>query len=194
MDATMRLDWRPFCLPPDDKSARYSLAEPWRSGDVVFATDGRICIEVEPGLFEDFEPYECKHPDVAGVLKAMDGEHDWSELPPVAGPPNEADPWWRTPADCEECNGSGAHCCGCEYCKRKDCEFCDGTGERMVTPLDASEKVSVCGEWFAKKYLWTICQLPDVRVCVVTTEPEGHMLLYRFRGGRGALMGVKVAQ
>lgn len=167
------IDLKPFC---DTEPSLYSLEEPWRVGDVVYATDGRILIEVDAALAELVaEAGGRKVPtDIANrIFKRFSKATDWRACPEVKG-------------DCEQCGNTGrAICFDCGH--THTCHECKTSG-RGDACCEAC-LIEIGGELFQAKYLRLVAALPAVQCA--NDPAEKCRLYFRFDGGRGALIAIR---
>jgi hypothetical protein len=156
------------------------LSKPWKSGEYVYATDGRICCQVSAAEY-DAEPWEHKQrkaPSIADVLTEPDA---WTqfEFKPVEC--EKCKGKYEYSGRCSYCYGSGQHECDCG--DAHDCGYCDGTGKETHPCL---HKRRLFGVLFNDKYL---ARMAAAGVTEIGLVGDG-CLQFRGPGFRGALMGI----
>jgi len=109
------------------------------------------------------------------------------EFPLVKGPPVGSDRLWQELQDCEICGGIGSR--ECDMGHDHDCDDCNGRGSYMQDVDEAKEPVEFMGKHFARRLIWIVSRLPNVKAC---DEMRGEMLGFTFDGGRGGLMAIKI--
>jgi hypothetical protein len=175
------IDLTPFCAT---ESGRYALENPWRSGDVVYATDGRILIQVSVELCPDAVAPGGKVPNnCESLLSAMDKVLGWMPVPSVAHC-DTCDDRCYTTKTCQECDGHGKHSCSCG--DTHDCGKCGGTGE-VESGLCKSCQQVVFGRVIQAKFLRMIGRLPNAKIGAAPTSPS-EMIYFTFDGGKGSVM------
>lgn len=179
----------------DPESMRWR--KPFNDGTGWFISDGRILL-----WFEHVDV-----PDSMDCQRKNNGE--WSEgksgfrnppersleilsdlpeatvhVPSVNGPPSHVDALWQAMETCDACSGGGYRECSMGH--EHDCPDCDGKGVYPQDCEEAGEEIEIHGELFARRYVWILSQLPDVKMC--SELRNTHKLGFSFRGGRGAVM------
>lgn len=167
------VDLTKFC---DTESSSYSLREPWLAGEVVYATDGRIVVEVERSVWPDAKPPEGRVPKCDIIFA------DFTECKyncPVAFVDCDECGGSGFKA-CEECGGTGEHECDCGH--QHECHTCEGNGRTREPCRECA--VSHKGRDFAAHYIGLVESLPNVKVSGVDSCSR---MWFAFDGGRGAL-------
>lgn len=152
---------RSFCAPKGEN--REYLQRPFRIGEYVYASDGKIMVRVlAEGV--DAEPYEkahaaprlfAYHAKPAGAFKPM------REFP--------------APRPCPTCKGKRFFDFGIDG--EELCAVCDGTGYEF-------ERWNVCGAWFQVAYLHRIPV-----GSVIAAQPDNKSpLVFKGDGYEGLLM------
>lgn len=164
---------------------RYKLDEPWRRSDGRgCATDGCIAIILDDG--SEFGEPEDRVPDLDSVFASFDRMAARVAMPKIEGPPEGADPWWDTGAECDICCGKGG--APCPTCNRlEDSEACHGSGRCGGEEWDcliSGGTIKVLGRKFDRRYAWTVSKLPGVTACF---NSEHESLDFVFAGGIGRL-------
>lgn len=115
------IDLQQFCAGPDEN--RPALEQPWREGDYVYASNGKVLLRV---LADDFSAVKERTGTPKMGTWDFDGIRGWQEwmtIPAVLPEP-------RT-AECGACYGAGEH--ACEKCgTNHDCGKCKGKGTREI--------------------------------------------------------------
>lgn len=162
----MTIDLHKFCA--SKHHSREWLRKPWREGEWVYYSDGRIIVRERHNVD--------KHGGVAvlevgGRGSGMFEKHFDRDVAFVLMPPT------ATPTACEECNGSG----GFEHWG--DCFYCYGKGE-------VADSINRFGLWWDGVYLHRLGQLPAVRARWIDNgnEQKPRAMELLFDGGQGLLM------
>ena len=167
------IDLKLFC---DDEGW---LSKPWRSGEHVYATNGRICCEVSAAEY-DAEPWAAERNEV--------------NLADVLTEPKQWTPFEFAPAECKQCAGKceyedrcdhcflGEHECECGH--GHPCGYCEGTG-RQQSLCEHTRRL--LGTLFDDRYL---LRMKAAGVTEIGLTGDG-CLQFRGPGFRGALMGIK---
>lgn len=169
----MDIDLQPFCSTDID---RQYLLKPFSRNGYTYATNGHIMLRVaeRPGIPDVEKQFNQERP-LEGI-EAAEFFRPIFDLPPA---PDGLGP-------CDKCDGRGyAHDCpDCEC----ECETCGGTSsvdpERFIS-------TAVGPKSFALNYIRQVLALPDVEIQVFPAEDDGKQMLFRFRGGVGALMPLR---
>ncbi len=165
-----------FCAASD--SPKFSITEPFRRGDYVYATDGKIAIQVTASLFPEITGDE-KAPSEKGMLAIGFGSSlDNTELFPLPRKIPES-----TKIYCGACMGTGE--CICDECDNEHrCGKCGGGGHlrKMVTVQLGVATVD-------SQLLLLIQKLPNPTI-EYPAEPE-RAIHFKFDGGRGLVMPVR---
>lgn len=177
-----KFDLQPYCK---DEPRRYAINRPWRQGEYVYATDGRILVRVQHQLCECGGP-DGKVPDCEQVINPMAKVRDW-EFPPPG-------------VHCEECSGIGRRTAICSTCRGTGWYIIAGQMEPCFHEDDCEAvQIFACDNCriefeaarFAQWYMNLVRRLPNVRVGVIDKKDERAPLYFRFDGGVGVLMGIK---
>lgn len=199
----MSIDLKAFCAQPD--FGRYVIEFPFKQGEHVYATDGRVLVRVSGDT-----PFERPADANAGLV------------PPD---PTKVGPWNQnklSDADfvlvlglnippvrvetCPDCEGMKAVKYGTATtitpCAEDDpdaqtCENCDGHGQ-----ITHNDRVAVGENSLSNRYLYLIATLPNCRIGTKRTAPQDsrHDKLdygpvpFIFDGGCGYLMPMKEAK
>jgi len=158
------------------------LSKPWKSGESVFATNGRICCQVSAADY-DAEPWagERKAPSIDEVLTEPD---TWT-------------PFEFTPADCDQCKGKCEYSGRCDQCggyREHECECghkhtcgcCNGTSRQQSL---CEHNRRLLGTLFDDRYLLRMAASGVTEIGLIGER----CLQFRGPGFRGALMGLKEA-
>lgn len=205
----MTIDLTAFAARPDQDTGRYDLLTPWREGEWLYATDGRIAVRV-------LAPPDAPEPDSGRRVPSIAylfGPPDWPDGQAFV-PPGTTMEWPEKTEECDTCRGTGrggtCHECDgsgrvtCSACEQEhDCPDCDGTGKRG----DATAPCSDCagtgrevvrpalyrmnGAIIQSRYADMIRALPGVGVC--PCPQDSCRLNFVFDGGHGAVMGYTYA-
>jgi hypothetical protein len=159
------VDLTPFCYIPHEPCVLFLLTVPFTEGDYTYATDGAIIVRVpkRPG----FEKKQgARYPKVERV-GTFTAPGRLRKCPAVKGPPLGVDPWWM------ECNISE-----------------DGEDEWPEVIDAAVERIVIRDEFFGRRYVWLISQLPGVKIanCRVASDPG---LYFQFDGGSGYVKALR---
>ena len=159
------------------------LSKPWRSGEHVYATNGRICVQVSAAEYEA-EPWaaERKEAKIADVLTE----------------PEQWTPFEFSPAECNQCNGKceyNGRCDGCSGCGEHECDcghkhkcgYCEGTGRQQSL---CEHNRRLLGRLFDDRYL---LRMKAAGVTEIGLSSD-NCLQFRGPGFRGALMRLKEAE
>lgn len=160
------LDLTTFC---STEPSRPNLHAPFRLGEHVFATDGRICVRV---------------PAYEGPPEgSVDPRKFFSNIPEVTPARLRSIKSAQKQLDeCTNCGGTGKmH--ECPNCDCGHCEFCDGAGSVDNTP---KIRVALRGAVFDLRYINLIRTLPNLHLAV--SAPKDAAMYFRFDGGDGVLM------
>lgn len=174
------IDLQPFCGPD---ASRYALDKPWNKGGFTFATDGRVCVRLptsEPDTVDDQ-----RSPKIEDTL--FEGTGDWQKWPKVKKCGKCENGYAKR--DCRECDGLCKHTCSCGH--EHDCGECDGEGEVETICDCRNESTRICGVLISNHYAWLIGRLPKVECRVSRTD---QLLVFRFDGGVGVVMGMREPQ
>lgn len=179
---TKAIDLMPFCDPDPDR--RYALQKPWREGEQVVATDGKILISCDPSAYvgelaeaEGRRPQKCWE-----ILSPASKVTQWNQLPEYPGC-TTCDGAGEFTKRCPHCHGAGEHRCECGH--EHDCDFCEEKGE-------TTEQCEACECTFgtrriARRLANKLLPLPQTEWGVVTDDPQ-DIVFFRFVGGIGAVM------
>jgi hypothetical protein len=173
----MTINVTSFC---DTEETRYALKTPWRVGDKVVASDGRIIVEIDSGLAPDVVELgnDRRMPKYEPIFEQFSECNNWRPFPD----------WDDRHCDgcndtglfrCKECDGTGS--CECHCGHQHDCHECHGSGYKNRSRCPACA-IFFDGEPFAAMYLRSIRQLPNVSI-----DTRGDKLYFKFDGGRGVL-------
>jgi hypothetical protein len=179
------------------------ILSPWWENGSLYFTDGRILIVLdncepvagihcrvqEDGKWVFFDTrIPCRKPPQSVPQFLREAIRDDFAETPVVDKPARTDLRWRGECTCDTCGGSVQ--VRCNYGHWHDCVDCeDGTQIEVVA--EAYEPIEFVGVKFAKRYLWTATQMPNVRI----SKPIAGSLTeskpatgFTFDGGRGAIM------
>ena len=152
------IDLSKFC---DETTCRYDLGSPWRVGEWIYATDGRILVRL------DYEESYVLGDDVdrpsivEGMLDTLPRE--WGVLPEISPPYADGlEDDFRYWHECPHCGHAGLRISRDSFFARVKCGARD----------------------FARGYLWMIHELPGVHVGFIERSDR---LFFRFDGGVGCL-------
>lgn len=163
---------------------RPAILKPWRYGDYVYATDGRIMVRASCELF----------PSV--TMNADTPKADAEKLQTQADkllvePP--ADEHWMPPTEemramkpvqCDQCVDGLRECESCGH--SAECDYCDGSGKRV--PHTKIRAGSVILNGF---YLEKLCRLPGVMLHIPPNRQALDAVPFRFNHGIGVLMPMR---
>lgn len=179
----MSINLLDFC---DPETSRYAIDKPWRDGDVVRATDGRIAIEVDASLYPVVDKPDGRVPrfdDVFGPFRRVD---EWSAMPSILSC-DKCDSTGEITGQCEFCKGAGRCVCGCG--DDHDCGNCGGSGEEYLNDCRDCQPI-ICGRRIRRYYAAKMAKLPEIVVGGAIDGPE-EMLFFKFTGGRGAVCPIR---
>lgn len=207
----MSIDLKPFCA--HEGYGRYSIEFPFRMGELVYATDGRICLRLPPDTpftrpkdaDEGFPP-----PDASKVGKWDHAELSDSDFISVAALGDIAEARIES---CPDCNGLGffipCDCKqGCTKCEQSgivatkdathpDAFECENCHEGKIFP---SEPVQVGENPISNRYLHLMLTLPNCRIYTKRTPPGNEWrsdklnygpVPFTFTGGYGYIMPMR---
>ena len=134
-----------FC---HEQVARFAINRPWRHGQYVCATDGRVVIRWRSGHWDDSiltSPLELgdKFPPIDDLPWARSQYGTVCVAVPVMPEP--------TLKDCEECEGM--RFVTCDYGHEHKCPECDGDGEVLANPYWKTGGLPRLGVVYAHKIL-----------------------------------------
>lgn len=175
-----------FC---DPELSRFCLVTPWREGGLVYATDGRIAIE----LFGDTRSFpkrdDAKYPDVGRMFQVKWEQRVPYPLPDAGEKPALADMRWDARARCDTCWGCAVSAAARGIVSSHYVELCEDcvNGWQHISHPTALDQLSFCRSLFARKYVWLIQQLPNAKAWLLSES----MMAFSFDGGRGLLSAMK---
>lgn len=173
----------------------YRISKPWYQPGLLCVTDGRILI-----VFDADSPPEgmdvvirdqCekgKNPPDANPILAQIRDEIPDTLPAVNGPDEDWTPRWESTGECYKCCGTGE--VECDMGHDHECDQCEG-GECIGEVPEARERILIRDREFARKYIWILSQLPELKLHDAQSE---HMIGFTFSGGRGCLAGYSEEQ
>lgn len=163
-----------FCADANTEPYRDYIHTPFSRGDFTYATDGRIMVRVARVAAITRDAKEIKT-----LEKPLEGADaiTYRRLPAADLPGAQKE-------SCTKCDGRGKEhdCPDCECI----CEACNGSGL-----LWEKASVSIGGVPFALKYVNRMLTLPEVEIAA--SNEDGKPLLFRFRGGIGSVMPLRLA-
>ncbi len=156
-----KIDLTPFCRP-DSNSRFHGLSAPWKVGDLVYASDGKIVVEVSRTACPEVgEPVGCVPHRPADVFYGFEYAIKWRAAP--------------KPKACKFCDSSGF-----ELEKRGRRR---GAGSAKTGDTCAQCAVKIGDYYFGAGYIRLLSALPNCQVSVAE-----DCLWFKFTGGRGKLM------
>lgn len=169
------IDLTKFC---GTGSSRYNLDKPWEADGKLVATDGRICVECDPGLYDgEIAKPDAKVPKYLDIFEPYSKIEKWQELPDygtceICGDGCEI--------DCGTCGGRGE--CFCPRCDDgRACDACDGTGKQACKC-----RVMFGDKQIARELANKLSDLPEITWGIL--DDDNCPVFFRFKGGRGAVM------
>lgn len=160
-----------------------AILKPWKHGEHVFATDGRIMVRTSAALFPEVAPNDAPK-ETADTLQNRT-EELFADLPP--------DDHWLAPTDemrevkpvkCDKCVDGIKQCESCSH--HGECDYCDGTG--FSVPHTA---IKVGNAYMNRLYVEKLCRLPGVMLHLPPDRKELDAVRFRFDHGIGVLMPMK---
>lgn len=162
---------------------RAAILKPWKHGDYVYATDGRVIVRTSAALFPEVTP---NADSAAATLQARSDEL-------FAAPP-PLDAHWLPPTEemrnvtlikCEKCVDGLKECEACGH--NGECDYCDGTG--FSVPRTS---IRIGNANLNRFYIEKLCRLPGVMLHVPPGRQELDAVPFRFEHGIGVLMPMRV--
>lgn len=149
---------------------RPALCKPWKHGDYVYATDGRIMVRVSADLFPEVAP--CADPNAPYIQAQSDKL--FSEPPPP-------DDHWLSPttemSEVKPVKGD----------KGDKCDKCSTVFNVPHTAIRIGNAALNCF------YIEKLCRLPGVMLHLAPDRKELDVVPFRFDHGIGVLMPMKVS-
>lgn len=185
---TQTIDLLPFCCQHLER-----IMKPFVMGGKRYATDARICIEVDATGESDTPLTGSKRVDPPDAHKAFadtwDEENTFRPWPAESHIIGKVDCPECENVTCKDCDGEGFQVCDLGH--EHDCDTCDGDGEirnRKCICKGTGQVTGPARQWVAKqqidiKYDRLIRALPAVE-----WSANGGAILFRFDGGRGIVM------
>ncbi len=176
-----QFDLMPFCEASE--SMRYAMDKPWRSGEYVYATDGRILIRVDWKRATNAVAPVGRVPDCESLIKVSSGIKDWQPLEmPIDC--NACENTSRELETCYQCGGSGKHKCDCGHAHQ--CGECSGRGRSRSNEYCKKCMVVLFGLSFQARYVRLVAAMPSVQVGVASNNRQGSVF-FKFTDGIGIL-------
>ena len=189
-----------FCASPNE--VRYYLQKPWRTGGLIYATNGHVMVEIpddgRAGIIDRTE----SHPHAGRMFK--DEPTNWAPLPALS-PRLIGGTCWQCEGEgrhgrvrCIECEGVGSFphgrhnysCTACDTAGRvgsddtpQVCLACDGFGE--PGSADKAHGTKVGDSTYQTRYLRLFVGLPGIEIAQFGMKAGAWL---RFDGGRGMVM------
>lgn len=174
------IDLMRFCYAEECRG----MEKPNRVGDVVYATDTKVLIEVPPELWNGEVLEDNKRfPKAAELLnKDFCRVVDWQPFPAIPDC-DKCGSAGEITVPCVDCIGSGGCVCNCGH--EHECCTCKGSG----TQVDWCED---CIATFGNRKVFRrvfgrVAALPGV-VWGAASKKKNDILFFKFDGGRGAFM------
>lgn len=158
-----------FCAEAWD---RESISQPFRTGEYVFATDGRICLRFNANVYSLIGPRDGT--PTAESLEKLDWRH------------NEVQSWGSVETLfplCKSCNGVGKHKCSCGH--KHNCPKCSGNGR-----IGIKGDFKIGAAKIAERYLRLIASLPEAAIEAAPQKLD-KPVAFKFKDGIGLIMGLK---
>lgn len=168
---TKMIDLQQFC--GKDETRPY-LMKPFSVGDFTYATNGHIMVRVP------------KDPDIGPPSKSFNPDRplEGVETATFVAPKFKLPSKPPADAECEECDGRGyKH--DCPHCECQ-CRACAGTGSQAE---EGNVSTEYGGVTLAMRYVRKMLALPAIELSVPRSADAP--LLFRFKGGVGALMPMR---
>jgi hypothetical protein len=158
-----------FCGTDENRAI---LHHPSSQDEFTYATDARVIVQV-PRMAE--VPQVEGFPKCDSVMAEWKQEGHWRNIVVAEIPPVEE-------KECDTCNGTGDHDCGCGT--PHPCGDCEGSGKDY--PL---QTVKIGGAWLNCIFVRKMLALPNLEFNYTGKPTEARS--FRFDGGIGLIMPMK---
>lgn len=200
---------QPWC---SEDLTRYSICTPYRDGEWVIATNGKLLIRVpydesiHGDIRRDGPPTSKTFRGTEHANTPTQPEEGWKAIPvktTSCGDCGGVGSWEK----CTTCDGEGLETCyecghehDCEDCNGKGytagpgeikCEECDGTGTLMNWPVIQLIRPGLAPLFISSNYLKLIMDIPGVQIFTHRYDDNRTPHRFTFEGGDGIFMTIR---